>query len=345
MDIRREQLHSWLLGALDEPEIELQVVSGDASFRRYFRVFSANKQQSWIAMDAPPEKEDSHAFVAISASWFSAGLSVPRVLQHDLKLGFLLLDDFGDALLMAALEPEAPHQAKADRYYRQAMDELLKLHTLDASDLPPYDARLLQREMRLFTDWLLTQKLGIGLCQQTQTMLDALFVSLQENALQQPQVVVHRDYHSRNLMVMPDGLGMLDFQDAVKGPYTYDLVSLLRDCYIAWPEPSVAQWCEHFRQQWCRRFAVQISALEFRRHFDLMGMQRHLKAAGIFARLSIRDGKHAYLADIPRTLGYLQHIAGDYPEFADFSQWLAAELMPALASRLDAPSDSFKSAG
>jgi len=306
MDTRYQALCQWLADVLQVDEIELSVVSGDASFRRYFRLTLG--ENSWIAMDAPPEKEDSSSFVRIARYWFEQGIRVPDIVALDLEKGFMLLSDFGQSLLLSALQPDYPNLERGKHYYGKAMQILGRIQSLDASptNLPNYDDALLQREMALFTDWFLQAKLGLALTEAETQALQGCFDFLAQRALAQKQVVVHRDYHARNLMICEDDeLAVLDFQDAVIGPVTYDLVSLLRDCYIVWPEDNVDQWCREFYSLITQYGEHAGSYEQFREDFDLMGLQRHLKVAGIFARLSLRDGKHAYLQDIPRTLDYI----------------------------------------
>jgi aminoglycoside/choline kinase family phosphotransferase len=310
MDNRYQALCQWLADVLQVEDVELSVVSGDASFRRYFRFTQG--ENSWIAMDAPPEKEDCSSFVHIARHWFEQGIRVPEIVALDLEKGFILLTDFGDSLLLSALQPEYPNPAQGQHYYSKAMFVLDRIQKLDAdqANLPRYDAELLQREMALFRDWLLDAKLGIALTHTESQALQDCFDFLMQRAQAQPQVVVHRDYHARNLMICEDDeLGVLDFQDAVIGPITYDLVSLLRDCYIVWPEEDVQLWCREFYSL-ITQYRGKIGSFEqFKEDFDLMGLQRHIKVAGIFARLSLRDGKHAYLKDIPRTLNYIIKVA------------------------------------
>lgn len=313
MDQRYQALCLWVAQVLQQDNVELSVVSGDASFRRYFR-YTANGR-SWIAMDAPPEKEDSTGFIKIARQWFQQGIRVPEIIALDLQQGFLLLSDFGDRLLLAALNPNAPDQVQGDQYYLKAMHILCRIQSIDAesSMLPHYDSKLLQTEMALFKNWLLEAKLGLSLSEKQSTDLQHCFDYLEQRALAQTQVVVHRDYHARNLMICDDNeLGVLDFQDAVIGAVTYDLVSLLRDCYIVWPEQAVENWCRAFyelSQSTESRTIMPSSFEEFKEDFDLMGLQRHIKVAGIFCRLSIRDGKHGYLNDIPRTLDYILRVS------------------------------------
>lgn len=306
---------------------ELFPVSGDASFRRYFRVKADN--QSWIAVDAPPEKENSETFVTIARSWLQQGVHVPGVISVDLDQGFMLLSDFGDRLLLPELREE-----NVDPLYKDAMAELFKIQCCDVASLPSYDGVLLQREMALFKDWFLVSLLNVDLSADEQESINSAFSILEESALEQPVVCVHRDYHSRNLMITPEHTpGVIDFQDAVKGPITYDLVSLLRDCYISWSDEQVYKWVGFFQTALVEKntLSAEITVERFERWFDLMGMQRHLKAIGIFARLSIRDDKHSYLQDIPRTLQYVKHVSAKYPELERFNLFVNKILIPAMS--------------
>jgi aminoglycoside/choline kinase family phosphotransferase len=311
MPERLEQLKRWLDTELTLRDYTIAPASADASFRRYFRVRHGGS--SFIVMDAPPEKEDSRPFVDVARRLFGAGLNVPEVLDQDLAQGFLLLSDLGSTPYLGAL-----NETSVERLYGDALGALVSIQACACDGLPPYDRALLLREMELFREWLVGKHLGIALDTGRQAMLDAAFGLLADNALGQPQVFVHRDYHSRNLMLTGrNNPGILDFQDAVCGALTYDLVSLLKDCYIAWPRAQVEDWALGYQE-----LALQSGVLreehedpqQFLRWFDLMGAQRHLKAAGIFARLNHRDGKPGYLADIPRTLGYITDLADRHPE-------------------------------
>ncbi|MAK90309.1 MAG: aminoglycoside phosphotransferase [Oceanospirillaceae bacterium] len=312
-------------------EFTVTMVSGDASFRRYFRL--QHKDFSWIAVDAPADKEDNPRFVAIAKAWRDHEVAVPRVIDYDFERGFMLLEDFGDRLLWPALHRDDITLSEVSDYYRQAIRQLLHIQTMPVKNLPVYDAELLDREMALFPDWLCQQQLGMELSGAEQDMLQSVFTTLRERALAQRQVVVHRDFHSRNLMLRDDGsLGVIDFQDAVAGPATYDLISLLRDSYVRWPQALVDELAAEYWEA-ARPLGVYLDSWEeFQRDFDWVSMQRHLKVAGIFARLNLRDGKPGYLADIPNTCQYLQEICSRYDEFEAFSQWLEKRFMPALAS-------------
>ena len=247
MDLRYQELCQWVAKELGQNKVELSVVSGDASFRRYFRY--RDEKNSWIVMDAPPEKEDSRCFVSIATSWLAEGVNVPEIKALDLAQGFMLLSDFGEHLLLSVLNPDCPNHDQGKKYYSKAMQSLVQMQQMSnsAGSLPPYDRSLLQQEMSLFDDWLLKAKLGITLSACDKEKLTRCCELLENRALAQDQVTVHRDYHARNLMICQnDSLGIIDFQDAVEGPITYDLVSLLRDCYIVWPDELVTQWCQEF---------------------------------------------------------------------------------------------------
>ncbi len=337
MDSRFDQLTDWVRQQPGLEQAQPVTVSGDASFRRYFRVTVAgsgsasDSAASLIVMDSPPDKEDPTPFSAIARHWHSLGLRVPKIHAENLTDGFLLLDDLGDSLLLGALT-----EANADALYNNALDELVRIQqTSDPAHfpLPPYDAALLDREMQLFRDWLVGQYLKLELTDQEHCLLDTTFALLKEAALAQPEVPVHRDYHSRNLLVLDGGeLGVIDFQDAVRGPITYDLVSLIKDCYVAWPEDTISRWIETFREKSAQAGLHHADADTFRQWVELMGMQRHLKASGIFARLALRDGKFGYLDDIPRTVNYLLEASHRQPALRRFHDWLEARIMPALTS-------------
>ncbi len=320
MTDRLELIQQWAHSQLDWPAMDLAPASEDASFRRYFRV--RHGDDSFVLMDAPPQQEDCRPFIHVSSLFLQLGLHVPEVLASDLQQGFLLLSDLGSCSYLEALD-----NTSVDRLYGDAMGSLLALQSCVAPDcgLPDYDRALLVTEMELFRDWLLGKHLGIELDpEQSSTLADG-FDRLADSALQQPQVCVHRDYHSRNLMVCEaHNPGILDFQDAVIGPVTYDLVSLLRDCYISWPREKIEGWVAGYYE-----LAVQSgifrsdqgSEADFLRWFDWMGVQRHLKAAGIFARLNHRDGKPGYMEDIPRTLGYVTDVCLRYPELESVGEF------------------------
>ncbi len=316
MDKRLEKINNWAKYLFAGDDIRVSPASADASFRRYFRV--EHQSDSHIIMDAPPDKEDSEPFVRISSYLANLGLNVPRVLNSQDELGFYLLTDLGSIPYLDRLSTD-----NADRLYLDAMQALMVMQTRGVQrevNIPPYDQALLLQEMSLFSEWFLGHELKVSISKKQNDTLQAVYQLLAESALQQPRVFVHRDYHSRNLMyIEPDNPGILDFQDAVWGPVTYDLVSLLRDCYIAWPKQQVELWVHHYYKLLCEaKLLVNVSAPQFMRWFDLMGIQRHLKATGIFSRLKYRDNKLSYVKDIPRTMSYIVSIAAQYSEFEDF---------------------------
>ncbi len=307
---RENQLQQWLATQVTGELPELQPASSDASFRRYFRI--ETPEGSRIVMDAPPDKEDCQPFVEIQQRLQKTGLHVPEIHAVDLQQGFVLLEDLGKTAYLDVLTEQT-----VEALYGDALGALrqMQLHA-DDHGLPMYGEPRLREEMALFPTWLLEKHLGRADALSAEAW-QALTDLLVDNALQQPVCLVHRDYHSRNLMYLkPPGInpGIIDFQDAVSGPLTYDLVSLLKDCYIRWPRARVLKWVEHYRQALEQAGMATGGPDVFRRWFDLMGVQRHLKAAGIFARLLHRDGKPGYIADIPRTLGYITEIADEYPE-------------------------------
>lgn len=305
MDARSIQLARWLAD-LGYRDYDLAPASEDASFRRYLRL--RGDAQSLIVMDAPPDKESCDPFIRVAAMLRDAGLSAPEVIAQDPGQGFLLLTDFGNDSYLSCLDPGTEATLYAD-----ALDALLVMQSrIDGAGLPPYDEALLRHEMSLFHDWFLGALLEIELEPDQAAVWHETMQVLVANALAQPRVFVHRDYHSRNLMKLDAGNpGILDFQDAVHGPVTYDLVSLLRDCYIAWPPARVDQLALDYHARARAAGIVDAGAAQFLHWFNLMGVQRHLKAIGIFSRLWLRDGKRGYLGDIPRTLGYLQQVSAD----------------------------------
>ena len=345
MDQRRALLNQWLHSQLVSSQryagdpLPLEVVSGDASFRRYFRYRYpvAGGEASVIGVDAPPDKEDSAPFVKVARRWREAGVPVPELLALDLDQGFMMLSDFGDRLLLPILNDD-----NVDAYYSAAMKglETIMLTDFGEAPLPVYDHVLLRREMELFRDWFCGAHLQLTLSDDENRQLDTVFDWLEQQALEQPRVTVHRDYHSRNLMVLAEGaLGVLDFQDAVTGPVTYDLISLLRDCYVRWPAPRVRQWVLAFADRLRRMGLLEgVGDDLFWQWFNAMGAQRHLKVCGIFARLNYRDGKTGYLKDIPLTLSYLieecEALEGSGPAFVqNFVHWLKTRIVPALLEK------------
>lgn len=312
MSERTDNLNKWLISELKISNPQIEAITNDASFRRYFRLIIDGVPH--IVMDAPPSKENCRPFIDIAERLKAIGLNVPHIIASDLDQGFLLLTDLGSELYLPAL-----NEQRVDQLYGDALKALAHMQTHANSDgLPLYDRQLLHREMNLFIDWLLDKHLNLILSDTERKDLESCFDLLSSCALSQEQVFVHRDYHSRNLMICNSkSPGILDFQDAVKGPITYDLVSLLKDCYITWSNDQTTAWAiEHYTRLQQNGLLNDIDEKEFLRWFDWMGIQRHLKASGIFARLYHRDGKSGYLKDIPRTVNYIVNISAEYPELA-----------------------------
>ncbi len=326
MSDRNASLKVWLTATLGSQQFTLAPASADASFRSYWRVTHAGG--TTIVMDAPPAHEDCGRFADLSRRLCAIGINTPQIHAEDREQGFLLISDLGERVYLDHLS-----EGNADRLYGDALGVLLTLQMHGPrEDLPVYDAAFLLRELGLFREWFLSRHLGLALDTTSQTMLDQVDRLLVESALEQPQVCVHRDYHSRNLMVTEtDNPGVLDFQDAVVGPVTYDLASLLRDCYIRWPAQQVSDWALEYQRlaQQCGVMA-EVEPRVFLRWFDLMGLQRHLKVCGIFARLNIRDGKPQYLNDLPRTLGYILEVAERYAELDGLSAFLQRRVLPVI---------------
>ncbi len=299
----------------------IQALPGDASFRRYFRVYQANS--SYIAMDASNEKKSCIPFVAISHALRQLGLNTPDIIAQEIDAGFLLLTDFGDDLYLKKLTAQ-----NAKPLYSCALQALATLqhcHEVPGWTLTLFDAAAMRNELNLFREWFLEKHLGLELLASTQTMLDDTFDFLAETAAKQPQVFVHRDFHSANLLCLPDDqVGILDFQDAFIGPLTYDLVSLLRDCYITWPEKFVMELAKEY---WQQLTIASLSWSAFQRDFDLMGVQRHLKALLTFSRKFRRDGNAGYLQHVPRTLEYVLMISARYPELHELNIFLQAQVI------------------
>ncbi len=315
-DTRLAELDNWLKEYFGNTEYLLTPVSGDASFRRYFRFIS--QELNYIAVDSPPEKENNEAFVHVTHLLGAEGLPVPHIYYSSLDFGFFLISDLGNELLLNVLNDE-----NANELYKKSLNALAVIQQTSASSLPLYDEKLLLQEMELFREWFLKQHLSYELSKQDNEIFDKTFNALMDNALQQPQVFVHRDYHSRNLMNIEGKYpGIIDYQDAVQGPFTYDLVSLLRDCYIAWPEEKIKSLALEFYNNLNNDIVKNTNAETFLKWFDLMGIQRHLKAIGIFSRLNIRDNKPNYLSDIPRTLNYIKEIAKNYTETKQLAEFV-----------------------
>jgi aminoglycoside/choline kinase family phosphotransferase len=315
---RAEQLRRWLEETLGSAGFSLERASDDASFRRYFRI-RRDGHAPLIAMDAPPDKEDCRPFLNVNRLFTAAGVHVPAVYAQDLRQGFLLLSDLGTTTYLAALNTES-----AARLYGDAFAALLRIQLASRPGvLAEYDRALLERELRLFPDWYVARQLGRSLDGREREALENGFAVLLQNNLAQPRVFVHRDFHSRNLMVCEPGPGILDFQDAVFGPITYDLVSLLRDAYIAWEEERVIDWAVRYWEM-SRRTGLPVAEgfADFYRDFEWMGAQRQLKVLGIFARLCHRDGKDGYLKDQPLVMRYLKRSCQRYRELLPLARLL-----------------------
>ncbi len=375
MDQRKSALSAWARRCLEElaglrqhsetsralTAAPVETVSGDASFRRYFRIRLSVPLQSseadgvaefdellsatsFVLVDAPTVHEDCHKFVRIAGLLRDAGLLTPRVIRVDYEQGFMLLEDFGDTLyLPQLLGSRAAGDDAADTLYQSAMAALVELQARGkGGELAPYDRALLRREMLLFDEWFCERFLGLDLTAAERALLDHTWTFLEDAALAQTQVCVHRDYHSRNLMSLQDGIahapGVIDFQDAVRGACTYDLVSLLRDCYIVWPQERVRAWALDFRRRAVQReiLAAGGEGAEgaFLRDFDLMGLQRHIKVIGIFCRLNLRDGKPRYMADVPLVIDYVVRVASLHPEMKPFNDWFQDRVLPMAMPRL-----------
>jgi aminoglycoside/choline kinase family phosphotransferase len=310
-DLRAEARLQFAREHLGKP-LKIEVASADASFRSYWRVSDATS--TWIVMDAPPDKENTAPWLDIGARLHRAGLHTPDVLATDLQHGFVLMEDLGTRTYLPELNDDT-----ADALYADACAALARMQGVDTDGLPHFDRAQIVMELELMPEWFLRRQLGfVPSCGQWD-IVEAAFTFLIHAALEQPRCFMHRDYHSRNLLITAaNNPGIIDFQGAMLGPLAYDLASLLRDCYIVWPRERVVSWLEHYRS----RFAADVEPTTFRRWFDLIGLQRHIKVLGIFCRLWYRDGKSGYLADLPRVLDYVLSVAHDYPELSDFAELL-----------------------
>jgi aminoglycoside/choline kinase family phosphotransferase len=315
-DSRLLQLKAWLSQSQSWTDFRIEPASADASFRRYFRIYQ--QDQCYIAMDAPPDKEDSQPFLAISERLAKTGVHVPHIYASSLAQGFILLEDLGTMPYQTALQSVD----QANQLYADAMQALIQMQQADQQGLESYDNERLQTEMQLMPDWFLKVHLGLQLSAQQSAIISETFAKLLRVIAEQPQGFVHRDYHSRNLMhVSQNNPGIIDYQDAVYGALTYDLVSLLRDCYVCWSQTQVERWALHYRDQAvAAKIMPMVEDATFLRWFDWMGLQRHIKVLGIFARLWHRDGKAHYLNDLPLTLSYVLSVAQKYEEMQPLAQ-------------------------
>ena len=339
-DPRQQILTQWSGKLLKQPELQLSMVSGDASFRRYFRT---DTTPSFIAVDAPPEQENSEPFIKLAKTFHKNGIRVPEILGTDMDHGFMLLEDFGDSLLLGELT-----SSTAEELYAAALEALLVIKDqtkIEDYELPAYDVDYLKMEMELFDDWFLQRHLELN-PKDYRKFLTEVFDALAERADAQMKVCVHRDYHSRNLMLInPDDcwsrkieakdIGIIDFQDAMYGPVTYDLVSLVKDCYVTWPREQVVKWIGDYHKM--LKISRKRKLDDFIMDTDLMGMQRHLKAVGIFCRLNYRDAKPGYIKDIPRTLDYIVDVCKRYPDepgFTKLNEFISDKIIPAWQSKM-----------
>ncbi|WP_031320632.1 aminoglycoside phosphotransferase family protein [Pseudomonas piscis] len=333
-DVRLQHLKVWLDEQLaivyaaqgwgEVPPATLVAASSDASFRRYFRWQGAGR--SFVVMDAPPPLENCRPFVEIAGLLATSGINVPKIFAQDLERGFLLLNDLGSQTYLDVINED-----NADGLFEDALQALLAFQQLPMdAPLPSYDVPLLRRELELFPEWYVGRELGITLTAEQRQQWQRVSDLLIDSALAQPKVLVHRDYMPRNLMLSTPNPGVLDFQDAVYGPVTYDITCLFKDAFLSWPEPRVRLWQENY---WTRARAlgipVQEDFQEFLRASDLMGVQRHLKVIGIFSRICHRDGKPRYLADVPRFLAYIEAVLARRPELSELAQLLFSLSQPA----------------
>jgi N-acetylmuramate 1-kinase len=330
-DLRLQILERWIAALPGPPVDRILPASTDASFRRYFRVHRGGATQ--IAMDAPPERESLDSWLRVARILAATGVSVPPVLAVDAEQGFVLMGDLGRQHYLEALG----QGADPEPLYADAVDALVRMQACGASEaaeLPNYDRDLLMREMELFPEWFLGRHLSLSPGTGDRATIASAFDWLCDQALAQPVVLVHRDYHSRNLLVRPDANpGIVDFQDAVQGPISYDLVSLLKDCYVVWPRARLLAWLDRYRAGAAAAgLDVGADREQFLGWFDRMGLQRHLKVLGIFARLWHRDGKPGYLGDLPRVLDYALAVTGAQPELSDFDAFLRKHVVPAFSA-------------
>ncbi len=322
---RDEVINDWAKSQLGD-DCLLSVISGDASFRRYFRV--QYQDNAYIIMDSPVELVPLAPFIAIADAYQNAQINVPNILAYDQKLGLMLLQDLGDIQLLGLLADD-----NMAGFYHKALAILPKIASVTATsdgNLISFDDAFVHRELTIFTDWLVKRHLQLALSAQEQALLEQAFAFLARVISEQPQVGMHRDFHSRNLMLFDNELYAIDFQDAVLGPITYDAVSLLRDCYIRWPQEAITPLMKvHFDLCIEHGFlSADANFEQYERWFDLTGLQRHIKAAGIFARLHYRDNKPGYMSDIPMTLDYIIDISAKYPELTEFNAWVRARVLP-----------------
>lgn len=325
-EFRRDDLARWVAGRLNLASAVLQPVSVDASFRRYFRVHADGR--SLIAVDAPPQREDSRPFVRVASLMREAGLHVPAIHADDLDNGFLLLEDLGDNSYLDVLTPD-----NADTLFADAIAALIDWQAASRPGvLPEYDDTLLRNELNLFPDWFLDRHLGLDLNADERAELEGIFDLIVTRALEQPRVYVHRDYMPRNLMLSNPNPGVIDFQDAVHGPIAYDVLSLFKDAFVSWPDERIERWTrDYWRLAGERGIPVPGKYDDFAAMLDWIGVQRHLKVLGIFARIRYRDGKPRYLEDAPRFVRYVMETAARRPELAPLSEFFERHVVEHIA--------------
>lgn len=316
MHNRQNALNQWLEKILAPKHFTLMPLAGDASFRRYFRLHYDDK--TWIIMDAPPDKEPLDPFVNVANLFTTAGVKTPFIHALDKIQGFAILEDFGDSLLLNNLNKET-----VDTHYKAAITLLTRLQHYplgEATQLPHFDKEWILKELALFNEWFLQAYLQLQLSNEEKQIIEETFAWLSQEISLQPKAIIHRDYHSRNIMLVNAELGVIDFQDAMYGPFTYDLASLLKDCYIQWPRENILTWLHYFHNQ--STISQQYALANTIRAFDYCGLQRHLKVLGVFSRLALRDNKSNYLGDLPLTLHYIMACLEDYDEFKPFYSFM-----------------------
>lgn len=330
MQTRQQTLNNWLASFFPRDSFHLSLLKGDASFRRYYRL--QTNTQSFIVMDAPPEREALGPFLSMQSILYHANLPVPLCLEKNISDGFLLLSDFGDTLLLERLLSRTCPEAR-----RLPLDLLAKLQQISPPDhLPCFDRGHIQEEFHIFTHWFLETYLQLSLSESEQDLLNSVLERLIQMIEVQPTVLIHRDYHSRNIMWLKDAtLGLIDFQDAMLGPIGYDMVSLLKDCYIAWSVEELNEAYTYYHAAHLSRTHPTLSLPMFRQFVDICGLQRHLKVLGIFSRLALRDQKLTYLDDLPLTLNYVMSYLKNEPTFKDFYQFMQTRVtLPATTAVL-----------
>ena len=310
----------WIGEQLKSDDFNVQALRNDASFRSYYRV--TQPDFSYVVMDAPPDREKTDIFVDIATRWHAEALPVPKVYAWQKEKGYVMLSDFGDTLLLDVLNED-----NVEKYYEQAINLLVQLQKQAPEHLPLFDESYIRIELGLFPEWFCSKLLLMTLNDSEKSMIESLNQQLVANCLIQPQVIIHRDFHSRNLMILnqSEHFGLIDFQDAMIGPLSYDLVSILKDCYISWPRARIEKWVKNYFDKIKSRYGLD-DFQAFLKWFDWTGLQRHLKVLGIFSRLKIRDNKPHYINDIPRIMDYVLDVTARYQEFSDFDEWLRKKI-------------------